>query len=422
VKSWRRVIRAQATVVRNVLRGWPVAYTGVSGMTIDEDDLALAARLLDDVSAWDNPAPVEAFERQFAEWNGSRRAFAFASGRVALGAALAALDLAPGDEIVVPAYTCVVVVNAIRGAGLTPVFADIELETYGLDKDALCGAMSSRTRAVIVQHLYGFVARDLDAIVEIARRRGARVIEDCAQAMGARYRGRNVGSSGDAAIFSGDPSKPFTCIQGGIATADDDAVIARLASIRGAAPVHAADAIAQRLRNVELNYVIHKDPQRWWKAELVWRRRADDYLYGIPAPEIAGALPADAGFRMAAPIAALAAHQLRKLDHYNDRRRSNAGRWAGWCRDHNFEAPLTVPASTPIMLRYPVLVTPEMKRDLRWAYRTLGVVPGTWFVSHLHPAPGAVAGVPNATRAVEQCVNFPTLYYEDRWIGAPPSA
>ena len=422
MKSWRRVIRSQATLVRNVLRGWPVVYTGASGMTIDEDDIALAARLLAVAGAWDDPAPVDAFERQFAEWNGSHSAFAFASGRVALAAAIAALDLSAGGEVVVPAYTCVVVANAIRAAGLTPVFADIELETYGLDKDALRGAMSSRTRAVIVQHLYGFVARDLESVVEIARRGGACVIEDCAQATGAGYRGRKVGGFGDVGIFSGDPSKPFTCIQGGVATANDEAVGARLATIRAAAPVHDAAAIAQRLRNVELNYVMHKDPQRWWKAELAWRRRGGDYLYGIPPAEIAGAPPADAGFRMAAPIAALAAHQLRKLDHYNDRRRSNAGRWAAWCRDHNFDGPLTVPGSEPIVLRYPALVTPAMKRDLRWAYRTLGVVPGTWFVSHLHPAPGILPGVPNATRAVEQCINFPTLSYEDRWIAAPPAA
>ena len=133
MKSWRRVIRSQATLVRNVLRGWPVVYTGASGMTIDEDDIALAARLLAVAGAWDDPAPVDAFERQFAEWNGSHSAFAFASGRVALAAAIAALDLSAGGEVVVPAYTCVVVANAIRAAGLTPVFADIELETYGLD-------------------------------------------------------------------------------------------------------------------------------------------------------------------------------------------------------------------------------------------------------------------------------------------------
>jgi perosamine synthetase len=90
-------------------------------------------------------------------------------------------------------------------------------------------------------------------------------------------------------------------------------------------------------------------------------------------------------------------------------------RWEAWCDAAGFAKARVVDGSTPIVLRYPVLVIPEMKRDLRWAYRSLGVVPGTWFVTHLHPAPGAIDGVPNATRAVAECINFPTLYFHDRW-------
>jgi dTDP-4-amino-4,6-dideoxygalactose transaminase len=388
-------------------------------MTLDHDDVMLARQLLADRSQWGDLAPVESFEHLFADWNGSRHGFAFASGRIALRAAIDALGLSAGDEVVVPGYTCVVVANAIRAAGCVPVFADIELQTYGLDKDALRRAISSRTKAVVVQHLYGFVARDLDATLEAARTDGLAVIEDCAQAAGARLRGRNVGNFGDIAIFSGDPSKPFTCVQGGIATTNDDALAAKLAAARAAAPVHDAEAIAQRLRNVEMNFVMQKDPQRWWKADLLWHRRGGDYLYGIPASEVAGAPPADAGCRMAAPIAMLATHQLEKLDYYNERRRANAQRWLDWCHAHHFEPPVIVAGSTPIVLRYPVLVTPPMKRDLRWAYRSLGVVPGTWFNSHLHPAPGILPGVPNATCAVESCVNFPTLYFHDRWQDEP---
>ncbi|HJZ77584.1 MAG TPA: DegT/DnrJ/EryC1/StrS family aminotransferase [Vicinamibacterales bacterium] len=413
--SWSRIVRSQALVARNVLRGWPITYTSPSAMTLDPDDVALAGALLADPSGWHDVAPVEAFERRFAAWIGSGHAFAFASGRIALRAAIEALALSPGAEIVLPGYTCVVVVNAIRNAGLIPVFADIELETYGLDKDALCRAISARTRAVLLHHLYGFVARDFEATLEVARARGLAVIEDCAQAAGAAYRGRRVGTFGDIAIFSGDPSKPFTCIQGGLATTNDGQLAARLTKARAAAAVHDAAAIARRLRNVELNYVMQKDPQRWWKAELLWHRRGSDYFYGIPGNEVQGGPPLDAGCRMAAPIARLAINQLEKLDHYNDRRRANARRWDEWCDASGFTRPTVVAGSAPIVLRYPVLVTSEMKRNLRWAYRTLGVVPGTWFETHMHPAPEHLDGVPNATTAVERCINFPTLFSEDRW-------
>ncbi|MBW8866731.1 MAG: DegT/DnrJ/EryC1/StrS family aminotransferase [Acidobacteria bacterium] len=358
-----RLARSQAINVRNAARGWPLTYQGATAMTLDDDDLALAARLLEDRAGWSEAAPVEAFEREFAQWNASRSAFAFVSGRVALRAAIDALGLVPDDEVVVPGYTCVVVTNALRAAGLRPVFADIELDTYGLDRDALRRALTGRTKAVLIQHLYGYVTRDLDDLLTISRAHGLAVIEDCAQAAGAEHRGCKVGNFGDVAIFSGDPSKPFTCIQGGVAVAGDERIAARLAEIRRAAPLQSNDDVANRLRNVPLNYTLSKDRQRWWKGDLAWLRHGDDYFFGIPASEVAGAPPADLA----------------------------------------------------IVLRYPVIVTPEMKRDLRWAYRALGVVPGTWFVTHLHPAPGRLDGVPNATCAVDRCINFPTLYFEDRW-------
>jgi dTDP-4-amino-4,6-dideoxygalactose transaminase len=410
-----RLARSQAINVRNAARGWPLTYQGATAMTLDDDDLALAARLLEDRAGWSEAAPVEAFEREFAQWNASRSAFAFVSGRVALRAAIDSLGLVPDDEVVVPGYTCVVVTNALRAAGLRPVFADIELDTYGLDRDALRRALTGRTKAVLIQHLYGYVTRDLDDLLTISRAHGLAVIEDCAQAAGAEHRGGKVGNFGDVAIFSGDPSKPFTCIQGGVAVAGDEQIAARLAEIRRAAPLQSNDDIANRLRNVPLNYTLSKDRQRWWKGDLAWLRHGDDYFFGIPASEVAGAPPADLGCRMSAPIAMLASNQLRKLDHYNARRRANAGRWDAWCDAAGFTKPTVLAGSTPIVLRYPVIVTPEMKRDLRWAYRALGVVPGTWFVTHLHPAPGRLDGVPNATCAVDRCINFPTLYFEDRW-------
>ena len=173
--------------------------------------------------------------------------------------------------------------------------------------------------------------------------------------------------------------------------------------------------IENRLRNVALNYALNKDPQRWWKGELAWLRDGDAYHIGIPSAEVAGEAPIDSGCRMSGPLATIAAHQLRKLDHYNARRLANSARWAAWCDVNGFTRPVAVPKSTPIALRYPVLVRQEMKRDLRWAYRSLGVVPGQWFTTCLHPSAEPIASVPNAARAVAECINFPTWYLEDRY-------
>ena len=181
-------------------------------MTIDDDDLELAESLLRERSGWGDPSPIRELENTFAAWNGSRHALSFVSGRVALRAAIDALGLRPGDEVVVPGYTCVVVVNALTQAGVTPVYADIELQTFGLSNDALCAAITPKTRAVLVHHLYGArPASDLIATIELARAHGLAVIEDCAQASGAALANQKVGNFGDIGIFSADPSKPFTC-------------------------------------------------------------------------------------------------------------------------------------------------------------------------------------------------------------------
>jgi perosamine synthetase len=414
-----RIVRSQVIAVRNLLRGWPLVYTGPASMTIEAEDLELAADLMRDRSRWSDPGSIVRFEDRFAGWNGSAHAVSFVSGRVALAAAVGALGLGSGDEVVVPGYTCVVVANALTHAGVIPVFADIELDTYGLDAASLRGALTPRTKAVVVQHLYGLVSRDLLEIIDLCRSRGLFVIEDCAQAAGAALEDRRVGNFGDIGIFSADPSKPFNCVQGGVAVTSDERWFARLAARQRSMTFHDDETTLNRLRNVSLNYALNKDPRRWWRGDLTWARHGHEYFYGIPTPEVDGAAPADADCRMSPPIAELARQQLERLDYYNERRRANALRWAGWCDANGFARPVVVKNSTPIFLRYPVLVRPEMKRDLRWATRSLGVVPGTWFTSHLHPAARSLDHLPAATTAVERCINFPTLYYEDRW--QPPA-
>src|SRR4029077_8205272 len=101
---------------------------------------------------------------------------------------------------------------------------------------------------------------------------GRRDIEDFAGAAGTFYRGRRVGNFGDVAIFSGDPSKPFTCVQGGVAVTNDERLAARRAALGHGAAVHDDATVANRLGNVALNYAPHKDPQRYLKAELTWWR------------------------------------------------------------------------------------------------------------------------------------------------------
>lgn len=154
---------------------------------------------------------VRAFEEEFASYVGVRHAIGVGSGTEALHLALAACGIGAGDEVITVAHTAVATVAAIELCGATPVFVDIEPDYFTLDPNELESVITARTRAIIPVHLYGQPA-DLGAITAVAERRGIRVIEDCAQAHGATYRGKRVGSWGDLACFSFYPTKNLGAI------------------------------------------------------------------------------------------------------------------------------------------------------------------------------------------------------------------
>jgi dTDP-4-amino-4,6-dideoxygalactose transaminase len=173
---------------------------------------------------------VAAFEAAFASYIGVPHAVAVSSGTAALHAALAAVGVGPGDEVIVPSRTFVATPLAIVHAGARPVFADSG-DDQTLDPRAIDGLATPRTRAVIAVHLFGIVC-DMDRILDRARERGIAVIEDCAQALGAEWRGRRAGALADAGCFSFSQVKHLTAAgEGGMVTTADAAIGARARSI-----------------------------------------------------------------------------------------------------------------------------------------------------------------------------------------------
>lgn len=411
IRAWRLrwAAERQFANVRRVLDGGSAASPTFGTTTLDRDDVQIARRWLRDRRRWDKPETVQQYERQFAVWNGSRHAFAFMGGRVALGAALHCMDLGDGDEIIVPGYTCVVVANAVKHAGAKVVYCDIELDTYGADVRSVEQAISPRTRAIVIQHLYGLVCRDYEALLALAERSGIVVVEDCAHATGAEFKGRKVGTRGKVGFYSSEQSKPMNTIQGGVVVTDDDRLAARLKEFQRNAPFPNADFVEALLYNVILQYYERKHPQRWLLGDLAEILYGDYRLVSTSNEELRGQKPAHYGCRMPAPIAALGINQLRKLDRYNTLRRSTAKRWDGWCKEHGYKPATVVPDSVPIFLRYPVIVEPARKLDRSWGKSELQVEVGEWFKGSLHPLSGAHPGCPQASMAVEQCINFPCL-------------
>ncbi len=178
------------------------------------------------------PSALSAYEGQFAGlFPKDTQAFAFWKGRVALYAILESLGIGPGDEVIVPGFTCVVVPNAVLYRGARPVYVDIEGTSFTMDVSDIAKKITSRTKAIIVQHTYGIPA-EMDAIMAIAVRGGIPVIEDCAHALGSTYKDRIVGSIGAAAFFSSQWSKPYTTGMGGMAVSADRSLCLKLASIQ----------------------------------------------------------------------------------------------------------------------------------------------------------------------------------------------
>lgn len=301
--------------------------------------LDAVAAVLDSQRFANGPA-VARFESELASYLGARHVIAVNSGTSALHAALLCAGVRPGDEVVTVAHTWISTVWAVSYVGATPRFVDVESSTCALDPNKLEAALSPRTRAIVPVHLYGQPAR-LRRILEIANRRAIPVIEDTAQALGARYGGRRVGAFGLVNATSFYPGKNLGAFgEGGAVITDDQEVAARAARLRD----HAQDG---RHNHVELGFN--------------WRM---DSIQG-----------------------AILSLKLRHLDQWNERRRRIAARYARSLADAPGLALVPGLAETePIWHIFPVFH--PRRDDLRRALERRGVLTGIHYPTpvHLQPA------------------------------------
>jgi len=190
---------------------------------------------------------ITEFERAFERRAGGGVAISTAYGRIAFYHILKALDLPAGSEIILPALTFWVMPELARVAGLTVVFADVDPNTFNLDPRSVERVVSDRTRAIVPTHLYGLPC-DMDAILDIASRHNLAVVEDCAHALGAAYKGRPVGTFGTGAIFSFQTLKPLNCYGGGMALVRDPILAAKVRGRVDALPWPSDKRVSDRLR------------------------------------------------------------------------------------------------------------------------------------------------------------------------------
>jgi perosamine synthetase len=287
---------------------------------------------------------VTRFEEAFAEFCGTEHAVTCSNGTTALHLALLALDVKPGDEVIVPTLTYVATANAVVYCGAKPVFVDSEPETWNMDPTQVEGLLTPRTKGIIVVHLFGHPV-DIDPIMDIARRHGLFVLEDAAEAHGAEYKGRHVGSIGHAATFSFFGNKIITTGEGGMVTTND-AEVAR---------------VGRRLRDHAFS-----DERHFWHKYLGFN------------------------YRMTNMQAAVGLAQTERLEEFVRIRRDNAARYSARLRHiPGLTLPVERPWAKNVYWMYGVVVEDGFgisRDELRRHLARRGIETRTFFIPiHLQP-------------------------------------
>ena len=324
---------------------------------ITADDRAALDRVLDSGELWGPNAPeVNALQREWSDYCGTRHCLVTNSGTAALHCAVVAAGVRPGDEVIVPAFSFVATPMAVLQHGAVPVFCDIDPLIHTIDARAIEARLTDRTRAIMPVHVHGLPA-DMAEIGRLAGRHGLAVIEDAAQAHGAVYRGTRTGALGDCAGFSLNGSKNLSAGEGGLfVTDDDDAFVAarRLAIFGEDTPPTGPGQY-----------------RAYWSHGVGWNYRGHELT------------------------AALARSQLRRLDHYNATAQRNARLLnAGLDGLPGVHPPHVPDDRSCVFYRYRVTIDAdelefagpplELRDRLLWALQAEGVAASLW---QLRPLP-----------------------------------
>ncbi|MDP6419941.1 MAG: UDP-4-amino-4,6-dideoxy-N-acetyl-beta-L-altrosamine transaminase [SAR202 cluster bacterium] len=320
---------------------------------LTDDDIATVVQVLR--SDWLTTGPkVAEFEEAIADFVGAAHAVSFSSGTAALHGAVLAAGVGPGDEVITSPLTFCATANCVLYQGATPVFADVSDDTLNLDPDDVSRRLSPRAKAILPVD-YGGHPADLDEFLALADRDGLTVIEDAAHALGARYRGRRVGSISHMTVFSFHPVKHVTTGEGGMVTTNDATHARRLRMCRN----HGIDSDARA------------------------RQASGQWYYEMTA--------LGCNYRLTDIASALGLSQMSRLDTNVERRRTIARQYAGsLAAIPGLRLPHTRSDAEPAWHLYPVRVDPHIVRGERdeifRALRAEGLGVNVHYIPvHLHP-------------------------------------
>jgi perosamine synthetase len=379
------------------------------------EDVRLALSLLLSPSRWVEGDEIAALEERFRRYLKVRYACTFDSGRSSLYALLSCLGIGAGDEVLLQAYTCVVVPNAVLWCGARPRYVDIDEHTLNMDVADLARKITPRSRAIIVQHTFGHVA-PMDEIIPLARGHGLAVIEDCAHALGSEIEGRKAGTLGAAAFFSFGRDKVISSVHGGLAVTDDPHLGGKLERFQAGLPFPPRRWVAQQLLHplaCSLMILPTYELLHLGKVLLVVMQRLGLLSLAVTGEEKRGGKPAMLPARMPNGLAALALSQMGRLERFNEHRRAIARTYSEMLEGSDLQLPVMNSWVTSTFMRYTVQ-TPRAA-ELYELARRHRIILGNWYCPAIAPRgtePSKVfyepGSCPVAERAAERSLNLPT--------------
>ncbi len=308
---------------------------------------------------------VTEFEKEFADYIGVKHAISVGSGTDALVVALMACGIGEGDEVITTPFTFFATAESISMVGATPVFVDVEKDTYNIDPLKIEDKITKKTKAIMPVHIFGQSAK-MDKIMAIAKKHNLKIIEDAAQAVGAEYKQKKVGSIGDVGCFSFFPTKNLGCAgDGGMITTSDD----NIATIARALRTHGSGENGQRAYNL-LNKITEEVEISEGHDDTVYNPlKYYNYLIGFNT-------------RLDTIQAAILRVKLPNIDNWNEKRRENAKMYDEELKDTCLTLPITIVESKSVYNMY--VVQSENREKMINKLKEKGISTGIYYPVPMH--------------------------------------
>ncbi|MDD3729034.1 MAG: DegT/DnrJ/EryC1/StrS family aminotransferase [Candidatus Pacebacteria bacterium] len=387
------------------------------------DDVFLALKLIFQFWKWKKGKETLKLEEEFKKYIGAKYAFSFNSGRSSLFAILKSLDIKEGEEVLLQGFTCNAAVNPVIWAKLKPVFVDCNKDDYNIDVLDLQKKVSSKSKVVIIQHTFGQPA-DIDGVLKVCNENNLILIEDCAHSLGAKYKGKLVGSFGKASFFSFSRDKVISSVYGGMAVSNDERIGDNLKKIKEELKDSSSYFVFQQLLHpILLNWLV-LPIYRFFnlgKIFLVFFQILHILSKAVHYKEKRGKIPSYFPARMPNALSILALNQFKKLQYFNSHRKKMADFYYQNLKDSSFILPSVFEERENIFLRF--TIRHKDAWDIIYnAWDRENILIGDWYTSPIAPHDtisekmGYLGDCKNAKALSKETFNLPThinLSFED---------